>query len=38
MVDWMFEVLGAFRMSEQTFYLAVQYMDRFLESSQRIVL
>jgi hypothetical protein len=33
MVDWMFEVLNAFKMSDQTFFLAVQYMDRFLENT-----
>ena len=30
MVDWMFEVIMAFKMSEQTFSLSVQYMDRYL--------
>jgi len=37
MVDWMFEVLTTFQMSEQSFFLAVQYMDRFLEKTPRIV-
>ena len=30
MVDWMFEVIRAFKMSEQTFFLSVQYLDRFV--------
>ena len=30
MVDWMFEVIYAFKMSEQTFFLSVQYLDRFI--------
>ena len=33
MIDWMFEVLTAFKMSEQTFFLAVQYMDRYIAES-----
>ncbi|MFO0116516.1 MAG: cyclin family protein [bacterium] len=37
MVDWMFEVLNAFKMSEQTFFLAVQYMDRFLENTPNVI-
>lgn len=35
MIDWMFEVLGCFRMCEQTFFLAVQYMDRFIAATPR---
>ena len=35
MVDWMFEVIYAFKMSEQTFFLSVQYMDRFIGQSTR---
>ena len=36
MVDWMFEVIKAFRMSDQTFFLSVQYLDRYLgKCSQR---
>ena len=35
MVDWMFEVIYAFKMSEQTFFLSVQYMDRFISLSTR---
>ena len=35
MVDWMFEVINAFKMSEQTFFLSVQYLDRFLGTSSR---
>jgi len=30
MIDWMFEVLTAFGMSEQTFFLSVQFMDRYI--------
>ena len=30
MVDWMFEVLTAYKMSEQTFFLSVQYLDRYI--------
>ena len=30
MVDWMFEVLKAYKMSEQTFFLSVQYLDRYI--------
>lgn len=33
MIDWMYEVLYAFKMSEQTFFLAVQYMDRYIAGS-----
>jgi len=33
MIDWMFEVLTAFKMSEQTFFLAVQYMDRYIAAT-----
>ena len=35
MVDWMFEVIYAFKMSEQTFFLSVQYMDRFISQVKR---
>ena len=37
MVDWMFEVIHAFKMSEQTFFLSVQYMDRFISKSKRLL-
>ena len=30
MIDWMFEVLNTFKMSEQTFFLSVQYLDRYI--------
>ena len=30
MVDWMFECIKAFKMSDQTFFLSVQYLDRFI--------
>ena len=35
MIDWMFEVLTAFKMSEQTFFLSVQYMDRYIAESPK---
>ena len=35
MVDWMFEVITAFKMSEQTFFLSVQYLDRFVSTTSR---
>lgn len=39
MIDWMYEVLVAFKMSEQTFFLSVQYMDRYIaESAVRLEL
>ena len=34
-IDWMFEVLQVFKMSEQTFYLSVQYLDRFICKTKR---
>ena len=37
MIDWMFEVLTAFKMSEQTFFLAVQYMDRYIAESPKLL-
>ena len=37
MIDWMFEVLTAFKMSEQTFFLAVQYMDRYIAESEKLL-
>ncbi len=40
MVDWMVEVLTAFKCSDQTFFLAVNLMDRYFDalSSQNITL
>jgi len=35
MIDWIYEVLMAYKMSEQTFFFAVQYLDRYLASVQR---
>ena len=32
MVDWMIEVLSAFKLSDQTFFLAVNIMDRYFEA------
>lgn len=37
MIDWMFEVLGCFQMCEQTFFLSVQYMDRFIAATPRFL-
>lgn len=31
MVDWMVEVLSSYKMSEDTFFKAVQYLDKFLK-------
>jgi hypothetical protein len=30
MVDWMIEVLASYKCTEQTFFLAVRIMDKFL--------
>ena len=35
MVDWMIEVIASYKMSHQTFFLAVSIMDRFYEHSTR---
>ena len=35
MVDWMVEVLHTFKCSQQSFFLAVQIMDRFFKNSGR---
>ena len=32
MIDWMVEVLSTFRMSEQTFFVAVSILDRFFKN------
>jgi hypothetical protein len=32
MVDWMVEVLGAFKCADQTFFLAVSLMDRYFDA------
>lgn len=32
----MYEVLTAFKMSEQSFFLSVQYMDRYLEKTPKM--
>ena len=37
MIDWIFEVLTAFKMSEQTFFLSVQYMDRYIAKVSKIL-
>ena len=38
MVDWMFEVIMAFKMTQQTFFLSVQYMDRYLAACKQKVM
>lgn len=35
MVDWMLEVLTTFKNSDQTFFLAVNLMDRYFKSLER---
>ncbi|KAL4450950.1 hypothetical protein ABPG74_021272 [Tetrahymena malaccensis] len=35
MIDWMIEVTTSYGQSDQTFFLAVQYMDNFFQKSQR---
>jgi hypothetical protein len=33
-VSWLVEVVGEFRLQQETLFLAVSYLDRFLSSSQ----
>jgi hypothetical protein len=35
MVDWMIEVLTAFKCADQTFFLAINIMDRYFDSLSR---
>lgn len=35
MVDWMIEVLSSYKMSEDSFFRAVYYMDKYLEKAPR---
>ena len=35
MIDWMSEVLTTFKASDQTFFLAVNIMDRFFKQTKR---
>ena len=35
MVDWMVEVLSSFRCSDQTFFIAVNIMDRYFKSTKK---
>lgn len=35
MIDWMIEVLSSYKMSEDSFFRAVYYMDKFLEKAPR---
>ena len=37
MIDWIVEVLTNFKCEDQTFFLSVSLMDRFLKQSSRIV-
>jgi hypothetical protein len=32
MIDWIVEVTGAFKCSDQTFFLSVNIMDRYLDA------
>ena len=34
MVDWMIEVLSSYKMSEESFFRSVKYMDKFFKNSQ----
>lgn len=35
MVDWMIEVLSSYKMSEESFFRSVRYMDKFFKNSPR---
>jgi cyclin A len=35
MIDWMAEVLNTFKCSDQTFFLAVNIMDRYFKNSDK---
>ncbi len=35
MIDWMVEVLHAYKMSDQTFFLAVNILDRFFKKARK---
>ena len=35
MIDWMVEVLTTFKMSEQTFFVAVSLLDRFFKNAKK---
>lgn len=35
MIDWMVEVLQAYHMSEQSFFIAVNILDRFFKNMQK---
>jgi len=35
MIDWMVEVLQAYKMSDQTFFLAVNLLDRFFKKARK---
>lgn len=37
MIDWMAEVMGAFKLSDQTFFMAVNLMDRYFNNCQRSI-
>ena len=35
MVDWMIEVLSSYKMSEDSFFRSVKYMDKFFKNTTR---
>jgi len=37
MIDWMVEVLATFKMSEQTFFVAVNLLDRFFKKVRKSI-
>lgn len=38
MVDWMIEVLASFNCSNETFFMAVNLMDRYLEKNLKYII
>ena len=37
MIDWIMEVLFTFKMSEQTFFLAVNLLDRYFKNAKKSI-
>jgi hypothetical protein len=37
MVDWMVEVLTTFKNSDQTFFLAINLLDRYFKNTERVL-
>ena len=35
MVDWMIEVLSSYKMSEESFFKSVKFMDEFFQNTER---